>query len=92
MPGIDPECVDISITKDYLIIKGEKEEEKEEKDKNYIRRESSYGSFFRQIPLPETARADDAEATFKNGVLTVLIPKKAEAVLKPRKLQIKKAA
>ena len=92
LPGIAPEAVDISITKDSLIIRGERKEEKEETEKNYIRRETSYGSFFRQMSLPQTALTDNAEASFKNGILTIKIPKKAEAIQKPRKLAIKKAA
>jgi HSP20 family protein len=92
LPGIPPESVDVSVSSGFLTIKGEKKEEKEEKDENYIRRESSYGSFCRQIALPETANSDKAEATFKNGILTVKMPKKAGAIQQTKKLQIKKVA
>jgi HSP20 family protein len=92
LPGIPPEGVDVSVGSGFLTIKGEKKEEKEEKDENYIRRESSYGSFYRQISLPETANCDKAEASFKNGVLTVKVPKKAGAIQQTKKLQIKKVA
>jgi HSP20 family protein len=92
LPGIPPEAVEVSVTSGYLIVKGEKKEEKEEKDVNYIRHESSYGSFYRQVALPETANFDKAEASFKNGILTVKVPKKAEAVVQPKILQIKKVA
>lgn len=92
LAGMQPEDVEISVTDGFLTIKGEKKEEKEEKDENYIRRETSYGSFQRTIALPETANTDKAEASFKNGILNVEVPKKAEAVQKPKKLQIKKAA
>ncbi len=92
LPGMPPESVDVSVTDGYLTIKGERNEEKEEKDIDYIRREYSASTFYRQIPLPDAANADKAEASFKNGILTVTLPKKAEAVQHPRKLQIKKAA
>ncbi len=92
LAGMDPENVEISVTDGFLTIQGEKQEEKEESDKNYLRRESSYGSFQRTIALPETANCDKADASFKNGVLSVEVPKKAEAVKNPKKIQIKKAA
>ncbi len=92
LAGMDPENVDVSVSDGYLTIKGERKEETEEKDDNYLRQEMSYGSFQRTVSLPETANVDKADATFKNGILNVSIPKKAEAVHKPKKLQIKKAA
>ncbi|MBI3440444.1 MAG: Hsp20/alpha crystallin family protein [Proteobacteria bacterium] len=92
LPGMPPESIDVSVSGNMLTIKGEKKEEKEEKDENYIRRESSYGSVYRQIILPEAANGEKADASFKNGVLTVTVPKKAEAVQQSKKLQIKKAA
>ena len=92
LAGMQPEDVEINVTDGFLTIKGEKKEEKEESGENYLRRESSYGSFQRTIALPETANTDKAEASFKNGVLSIKVPKKAEAMQKPKKLQIKKAA
>ena len=92
LAGMQPEDVEVNVTDGFLTIKGEKKEEKEEKDENYLRRETSYGSFQRTIALPETANTEKAEATFRNGVLSIEVPKKAEAVQKPKKLQIKKAA
>lgn len=92
MPGIDPDKVEVSVTEGFLTIKGERKEETEEKDENYLRREMSYGSFQRTIALPATAESAKAEASFKNGILTVQILKKAEALKKPTKLPIKKAA
>ncbi len=90
--GMSPKDVEISVTDGFLTIKGEKEEEKDEEGENYLRQETSYGSFQRVIALPETADCDKAEASFKNGVLKIEVPKKAEALQKPRKLEIKKAA
>ena len=92
LAGMNPEDVDVSVTDGFLTIKGEKKEEKEEKGDNYLRRESSYGSFNRTIALPDTANCEKAEATFKNGIISVSVPKKAEALQKPKKIEIKKAA
>jgi HSP20 family protein len=92
LAGISPDDVELEITDSYLTIKGEREEETKEEDENYLRQEISYGSFYRTIALPESADSKRAEASFKNGVLTIAVPKKAEAVQNPKKLQIKKAA
>jgi HSP20 family protein len=92
LAGMQPEDVEVNVTDGFLTIRGEKQEEKEEKDENYLRRETSYGSFQRTIALPDTASTEKAEASFKNGVLSIDVPKKAEAIQKPKKLQIKKAA
>ncbi len=90
--GMNPDDLDVEITAATLTVKGEKRDEKKEEDENYLHQEISYGSFYRSIALPESANYKKAEASFKNGVLTVDIPKKAEAMLKPEKLQIKKVA
>ncbi len=92
IPGMNPEDIDVSVTEGFLTLKGERKEEKEEKGENYLRQETSYGSFSRTIALPETADSDRAEASFKNGILTISVPKTAAALQKPKKLQIKKAA
>lgn len=92
LAGIDPEDVEISVTDGFLTVQGEKKEETEEEENDYLRREVSYGSFQRVLALPETADCDGAEASFKNGVLNIKIPKKAEALQKPKKLDIKKVA
>jgi HSP20 family protein len=90
--GYNPDDIDVSVTDGFLTLSGERQDEDEEKDENYLRRETSYGSFQRTIALPETANCEKAEASFKNGVLNIEIPKKAEAVQKPKKLSIKKTA
>ncbi len=96
LAGIDPKDVDVEVTDGFLTIRGqrseEKEEKKEEKDYSYLRQEISEGYFQRTLALPDTADCDNAEASFKNGILTVAVPKKPEAIQKPRKLEIKKAA
>lgn len=79
LPGIDPKDVQIEVTDSGLLISGEKKEEKEVKEENYMRTERSYGRFSRTIPLPKGATADKAEAKFKDGVLEIDMPMTGEA-------------
>lgn len=76
IPGVDEKDVRLEIVNDTLIIQGEKKQETEEKGKNYYRMERSYGSFQRVLSLPEDADQDGVTATFKKGVLTVVMPRK----------------
>ncbi|HRK98779.1 MAG TPA: Hsp20/alpha crystallin family protein [Alphaproteobacteria bacterium] len=92
LAGMNPDDIDVEMTGNNLVLRGEKKEEKKEEKENYLSQEISYGSFYRSIALPETADCKRAEASFKNGVLSIEIPKKAEAKEKTEKLQIKKAA
>ncbi len=87
IPGVKPEDVDITITGNTLSISGESKEEKEVKEENYLRRERRYGAFSRSVTLPEGVNADQAEADFEDGVLTLTIPKAPEA--KPKTIKIK---
>jgi HSP20 family protein len=87
IPGINPDDIDISVTGDVLTIKGETSEEREEKQGNYHLRERRYGAFQRSVNLPAPVNTDKAEAEFKNGVLTLTLPKVEE--VKPRSIKIK---
>ena len=87
LPGVKPDEVDITITGDALIIKGEHKEEREVKDESYIRRERRSGSFTRTVLIPVSVQSDKAEATFENGVLTLTLPKAEE--VKPRQIKVK---
>ena len=89
LPGIDEKDIDVSLTKEALVLKGEKKEEKEEKKEGYWHTERRYGSFQRVIPLPEAIDTEKAEATFKKGVLHISIPKTAEAAAVGKKIAIK---
>jgi HSP20 family protein len=88
LPGMDKDHVDISISDRYLTIKGEKKEEKEEKESNYIYRERYFGSVERSLYLPENADGDKAKASFNKGVLIIEIPKKEGAATK-KKIEVK---
>lgn len=91
LPGMSEEDVKVSICDDMLCIKGEKSTSKENKDKNYVTREISYGNYERKLSLPESVDTSKAKATFKKGVLSVTIPKKPESIAQARELKIEKA-
>jgi len=89
LPGMDEKDIEVKVTDGSLTIKGEKQEEKEEKEKDYYLQERHYGSFERSFELPESVDPDKIEASFKNGVLTVTLPKKAEAQKPAKKIEVK---
>ena len=87
LPGLKPEDVHISVSGDALTIKGETQEEEEEKGPNYYRQERRHGVFQRVLTLPVRVDADKAEATFENGVLNLHLPKAPE--LRPKTIEVK---
>ena len=87
VPGIDPADLDISVTGDVLTVKGETKTEEEVKEENYIRRERRYGSFSRSLSIPVPVVADKADAEFKDGILTLTLPKAEE--VKPKAIKVK---
>jgi len=74
LPGLKPEDVKVEVTDDALIVEGERKYEHEDKKGGVFRSERRYGHFYREIPLPEGAAADQAKAQFKDGVLEVSLP------------------
>lgn len=76
LPGIDPDQLNVSVQEGYLRVSGSREELKEEKKKNYYRKEIKRGSFERLAHLPVEVQAEKAVATYKDGVLKVAFPKK----------------
>jgi HSP20 family protein len=74
LPGLNKEDVKVEVNEDALVIRGERKREWEEERGGVHRSERSYGSFYREIPLPEGAKADQAKAQFNNGVLEVTVP------------------
>jgi HSP20 family protein len=79
LPGVEQKDIAVSLQDGMLSIKGEKRAEKEEKDKRYHRVERSYGAFYRSIQLPSAVDAGKVAATFKDGVVTITLPKAPEA-------------
>lgn len=79
LPGMEERDIDVSVAEGTLVIRGEKRAEREEKNRGYIRRERSFGRIERIVPLPDGLDVDHATAVFKNGVLTVAIPRTREA-------------
>jgi HSP20 family protein len=75
VPGFKKEDIKVSFQDDYLKVEGKAEEEKEEKEKNYWRKEIRRGSFVRVIPLPKKVDPRKAKANFKDGVLKISLPK-----------------
>ena len=83
---MDEKNIDVKFSDGVLTIKGEKEEVKEEKKKDYYLSERSFGSFQRAFQVPDGVDADKIEANFKKGVLTVTMPKSAEAQKSAKKI------
>jgi len=89
LPGMDEKNIEVKMADGVLTIKGEKREEKEEKQKDYYLQERSFGSFERSFEVPETVETDKIEASFRKGVLTLTLPKKAEAQKAAKKIEVK---
>lgn len=92
LPGLDEKNIEVKLVNGGLTIKGEKQEEKEEKKKDYYLHERSFGAFERCFAMPEGVDAEKIEASFKKGVLTVTLPKKPEAIKPEKKIEVKAAA
>lgn len=88
LPGLKDEDVEISVADGTLTLKGEKREAEEHKDDGYLMSERRYGRFERRISLPDDVDADKIAAAFKNGVLTVTMPKTENADGRARKIAI----
>jgi len=89
VPGVEEKDVKVEIAHNTLTIRGEKKQEKEEKDKNYYRIERNYGSFQRVLSLPEDADQEGVNATFKKGVLTITMPRKALPKAEVKQIEVK---
>jgi len=88
LPGMDPKDIDITLSDGHLMIKGQKRHEKEEKDEDYHSVERSYGSFVRAVHLPKEVKHDKIHASYKNGVLKIVLPKSEEAKTKEVKIKV----
>jgi HSP20 family protein len=89
LPGLDKKDVKIEIHNDCLIVSSEKQYEKEEKDKNWMRREYGYASFQRKFQLPESADQDRIQADMKNGVLSIKVAKKEDYIESKKRIAVK---
>ena len=89
LPGMDEKNVEVKVADDILTIKGEKQEEKEEKTKDYHLSERSFGSFQRAFQVPSGVDTDKIDAKFSKGVFTVTLPKSTEAQKAEKKITVK---
>lgn len=90
LPGVRPEDVEITVSEGVLTVRGEARQETTEEKENFYRREIRFGSFARSIPLPSRVNQDSAEAEFKDGILTIQLPKAEES--RPRSIRVKNSA
>jgi HSP20 family protein len=88
LPGLEAGNIDVTVSGDVLTIKGEKKEEREEKEKNYYLSERRYGSFQRSFELPAGVDRDKIAAEFDKGVLKITLPKNAEAMKNQKKIPV----
>jgi HSP20 family protein len=89
LPGLDENDIELTLGNDSITLKGEKKNEYEDKGSSYYRMERSFGSFHRTIPLPEGVDIEHVDANFKQGVLTVTLPKLPAEQTGAKKVQIK---
>jgi HSP20 family protein len=92
LPGMTEKEIEVVVSGDMLTLKGEKKEEKEQKEKNFYLSERSYGSFQRSFCVPEGVDRNKIAADFSKGVLTISMPKTAKAVEQQKKIEVKAAA
>ena len=92
LPGMAEKEIEVTVSGDTLTLKGEKRQEKEQKEKNFYLSERSYGSFQRSFYLPEGVDRDKIGADFSKGVLTITMPKTAKAVEQRKKIEVKSAS
>lgn len=91
LPGLAENDIEVTVSEDALVLKGEKRQEKEETTKNYYLSERSYGSFQRVFPLPSEVDRDKIAARFAKGVLTITLPKTPVVQQQRKKIEVKTA-
>ena len=90
LPGLDEKDVEVILTNDMLTIHGEKKAEREQKDRDYHLMERSHGTFSRSLPLPFAADPSQVKAAFRDGVLTITIPKPKEVQEKMHRIEVQR--
>jgi len=88
LPGLSKDDVNVELSDEAITIEGERRNEHKEEGKGYYRSERSYGKFFRRIPMPESVKAENAKASFTNGVLEITMPAAKREGRKSRRLEI----
>lgn len=88
LPGIEPKDVEVSTLGNLLTVKGSREEQKEKKGRNFLRRETLYGSFERSLALPQSVKSDAIKATYDRGVLELTMPAPKELATQKVPIQI----
>lgn len=89
LPGVDPKDIEVEVKNNVLRVEAKKEEKKEEKGKDYYKKELSRGYYKRAVPLPVEVIGEKAEATFEEGILKIVIPKKEPRKKEEKKIKIK---
>jgi HSP20 family protein len=89
VPGMNKEDINLTLKDNRLIIEGERKHEEKKEEKDYIRSEFSYGSFYRSIPLGDDVNPDKVSASYNDGLLEVKVEKSGEDKKKSKKIQIK---
>lgn len=89
LPGMTEKDIDVSVTGDILVLKGEKRQEREEKEKNRYLSERSYGAFQRSFSIPDGVDRDKINAEFAKGVLTLTLPKTSDAQKRQKTIEVK---
>jgi HSP20 family protein len=92
VPGVDPNELEISLDNNVLTLRGESKRETTREDEKVYRREVSYGAFARSLRLPENIDAEGIEATFKNGIVTITIPRRVEEKPEPKRITVRSEA
>ena len=89
IPGVTKGEVSLNLTDDVLTIRGERKNNREEKSDHYLFRETTYGTFHREVVLPEAVKAEQAKAEYKDGILTVTLPKAGDSKRHEIKIDVK---
>jgi len=92
LPGMDEKSIEVKLANGGITLRGERQEDKEERRKDYYLHERHFGTFERSFALPADVDADRIEATMRKGILTLRLPKRAEAVKPVKKIEVKTAA
>lgn len=88
IPGVEPEDMDITVTDEGVTLRGSVGQEEEKRTEGYIRSERRYGEFTRMVTLPGEIKPNDVRATFKNGIVTIILPKAAPGQSRGVKVKI----